>query len=196
MKTQVNLLPLSRQIRFEHIAQARRWSILWIATSCAVIGLHGLFESHGRSLTDQVAKQENEAAPVRALHVSMQQLQAKSQANKQQLERYQAIAQADLPLSLLQVLVAACGAVRNAVQLEMIRVDENPLSKPAAGDKSALRTGKVILLVGRADGDAPLAGFLGALRSSPLFESVELETSQSVTDTNFNARTFQIRCQF
>ena len=105
MTTRVNLLPQRFIERNEHRRQLRKWTPIW--GSCALALAIGQFGLHSRSSDAQEAY--SEIAPLLtaldAAEASTQELREQASQLRTSIARVHALRQADLPLTLLQVVV-------------------------------------------------------------------------------------------
>lgn len=193
MKHTFNLLPQSSQRRAEHRSQRRCWLAIWsVAMSALVVAQIMLLRARDQTQQLLVAREQT-TAPIRRLQTELQQLQSSIETMRRRIELDQTLEQADVPLALLQVIADCCRRLPSELQLEMLRVNEGPAARPTP-EGHPPQTSKQVLLVGSAAGDAQVTALVSDLRKCEVFATVELESSQAVSDNYPSRRTFQIRC--
>lgn len=189
MTLQVNLLP----VECMRIRERRRIGALW-AAACMIVAVSLLIVQQTITLfiVQQKFELQTAQAIIAPIESSLQQIAAQQQLIhkcQQQLSLGLELEQADVPLSLIQVVSDCRGKLGDSILLDSFRMDES-----AGSSKSHQSARKMLTLSGSGENDDAVSTFVELLQASKAFGQVELQSSQAKSDLELSHRLFQIRC--
>lgn len=188
----INLLSDALVRRTEHLRQARRWTPVVLAVAgllCA--GQIGL-QIRSREATNAMTLLNARLEDLHRWEQEISQLQAEAKTTRKLLGRYDDLAQADVPLALIQVVAEACNKQLGKLQIDSYRMEESSAAAPAQEPRFA--PGKRLIITGSAETAVDVSHFVGELRGFGVFDAVVLEASQA-SGAESDSRTFQVRCE-
>jgi hypothetical protein len=205
MSRSVNLLSKSSGLWLERQYQFQWWIRTWV--------LVVLFLGTVTAVIQQLKHQDNQelqlalesVVEVRQAAHQLDALQARVEKYRKSVELADGLEQRDLPLSLLQTVGECCQLLESSLQLKSLKLTEVPVNqstrqatntetKPGNEISKVGRFGQQLLLSGSSSPEA-CSALVAALKQSNAFDTVELFSTEVVSEQSLLLQLFQIRCE-
>jgi hypothetical protein len=184
----------------------RRWRWIWISAAACALTYCGIQVQDLLEIRAHLLSLEKRCEPLRKMQEEMNQEQdqlSRLLAEKKSLEKIQT---EDHLRDLLGVIARASQPIAGHFQLTRLGLVSAqaastapavpaPPPPPGAG-AGPVRPTSMLSLQGTADDDRVLAGFVSGLRSSGIFEQVDLKSSTQNHGGSISSRSYQLDCRF
>lgn len=205
MKQNVNLLPTATSSWLERQYQIRWWMRTWLVTFLFLAVVSGLLQQAKQNDENRLQSAANSVADIRKASNQLESIRIQAESYRESVEFAAILEQRDLPLSLLQTIGECCQSLDGHLQLKSLKMTETsagkskrqPASVSSRPDNQPLqdsRQGHQVILVGVATPEV-CSTCVTALKQSKVFDSVELISTQSVTEQSLTLQSFQILCE-
>ena len=198
MKSHLNILQLAFRQKLLARQIAPCWGCVW-----GIVAVAAAFVCWNEDASLAVAKTQFAAVDVRAepLRQIVQRNQKTADnlkiADQRQL-LVDCLCAADKPLQLIGLISTATSTAEGTIQLHSFQLTQSEaVTSGTPADSASLNAPRMKLgLQGYAVDDLALSRFVAQLRSTGVFETVELQTSSNVQLAAGNARQYVVECQF
>ncbi|HAC91947.1 MAG TPA: hypothetical protein DCF63_15180 [Planctomycetaceae bacterium] len=210
MKRNVNLLPAKTRMSIQWKRQIRGWAMVWLAVTL-VLGVGIAVLEHARkTVQENLRSAELQIVQVRQTEASAKRLSYQAQQARKLVDTGAMLEQTDVPLALFQLVHQCCQKAGDGLHLQSWRMSEslgetsqanashkkNSSSRGRAQDakdgSKSIR--KQVMLNGQSEPEACLS-LVSWLRASGAFRSVDLMSTQALSDEPGARQSFQIRCE-
>ena len=191
MTTHLNLLPWSFRRRMLIRRRCREWAVGLAIACCIPLAWCITAIHHGEQLRAELQEADELAEPIRRCLRESQQLSAERARTGRREELVNSLRGRRSPIQLLGMLSDFSQRERGAVQVRNLNLMSDLPSREAGQvGNSHIRLG----LQGIAVDDHAVSGFVGSLRTSGVFESVDLRQSSDREAGEARVREFAIEC--
>jgi Tfp pilus assembly protein PilN len=198
----VNLLPANTQLKIQFRSMFRGYAVVWglggfCVGLCMLLQFGQLWQAN-----HDLALLEERCEPVYALRREIAQDQQQLQLLQTQLDTLNRLEPSDHFLDLLGVLVQATRSEEGRLHIQRLNLLSGQMVQPAPGAPAAAKpsssqpTTSMLSLSGLADDDATVTKFVATLRSTGVFDQVDLKASSQVGGEEVTTRQYQLECRY